>query len=66
MENTNLKVLKIYLENLQPKIIYRKSIFNNGAIKRIFEKIILEVIIWTFLICIFHEIFIRVGKYYLN
>jgi len=66
MKKENMRFMRIYLEELQPKTTYRKSALGGNQIRRVFEKVIFEVVLWTFLICFFHEIFIRINKYYFN
>lgn len=65
MKELNVKLLKNYLDDLQPSG-YKKNMLNTKVIRRIFERLLPEVLVWALAICIFHEIFIRVHKYLVN
>lgn len=62
----NVKLLKLYMEQLQVPSFTKKGLLNTKALKRIFERLLPEVLIWSLAICIFHEAFIRVKKLLIN
>lgn len=62
----NVKLLKLYMEQLQVPSFTKKGILNTKSLKRIFERLLPEVLIWSLAICIFHEVFIRVKKTLIN
>lgn len=66
MKELNIKLLKGYMDNLQPSNSTRKTFLNTKVLRRIFERLLPEVLVWSLAICIFHEVFIRVQRLLIN
>lgn len=65
MEELKPELLRVYMEDLQPKIA-KKNLLNTKKLQRFYERVWFEVAAYSLLLMVLHEIAIRLTKYLKN